>query len=125
MFYPSFLTLSFIKFYIAVPVGSLVFVLKAQQVHHLMHHHRLAEARISKFDDRLSSADFSLGATDIRLFYFLKEHVLRRIIVQLLFIYPPDTSLAVELTNDFLNQIRLVLACNMRLSFLLKPRQIY
>lgn len=125
MFYPSFLTLSFIKFYIAVPVGTLVLMLEAQQVHHLVHHHRLAEARVSKFDDRLSTADFSLGATDIRLFHFLKEHVLRRIIVQLFFIYPPDTSLPVECTNDFLNQIRLVLACNMRLSFFLKHRQIY
>lgn len=102
-----------------------MFVLKAQQVHHLMHQHRLPEARVSKFDDRLSTKLFSLGATDISLFHFLKEHVLRRIKVHLFFIYPPDTSLAVELTNDFLNQIRLVLACNMRLSCLLKPRQSY
>lgn len=92
-------------------------MLKAQQVHHLVHHHRPSEARVSKFDDQLPTADFSLGATDISLVHFLKEHVLRSIIVHLFFIYPPDTSLAVELTNDFLNQIRLSLACNMRLSF--------
>lgn len=100
-------------------------MLKAQQVHHLVHHHRLSDASVSKFDYQLPTAEFSLGATDISLFRFLKEHVVRRIIVHLFIIYPPDTSLAVELTNDFLNQIRLYLACNMSLSFFLNPRQIY
>lgn len=117
MLSPIFLTLPRLIYNIAVPVSPLVFVPKAQQMHHLVHQDFLLEALVSKLHSQLIVADFDLGLTDYGVFRLLKDHFQRGVVWQLLYVYPLETSVAVELADGFLNLIPLTLSCNMRMRF--------
>lgn len=102
------LTIVLIDEDVAVPVGTLVLMPEAQHVHHQVQQHSLLQARVPQtYQSHLSTAAWRdlCGLTVQLLLYSLEDHVLRGVIQHLVPIYPPDTSQAVELADDVMNQI--------------------